>query len=75
MKTQPLLLILAALVALAVVVVGGAIALKMTDTPIALVTGLATVLGGAVVAFVGKTQVFAPATVEQLVKSAKDGAS
>jgi hypothetical protein len=70
MKTQPLLVILACFAASVALIVGSAIALKLTDTPISLVAGVASVLGGDVVALVGKTTVFSPATTENLLTSA-----
>lgn len=70
MKTQPLIVILAVFAASVALLVGCAIALKMTDTPISLVAGLCSVLGGAIVALVGRTTVFSPASAEKLVTKA-----
>jgi hypothetical protein len=72
-------MILLAVTILVAVLVGGAIVLKLTDTPLAAVAGLASVLGAAAVAVVGQGRVYAPATVEQIKKdliaaTAKDGA-
>lgn len=70
MKTQPLLVVLAVFAASVALIVGSAIALKMTDTPISLVAGVASVLGGAVVALIGRSTVYSPAATEAMVVKA-----
>ena len=70
MKTQPLLVIFAVFAGAVALLVGSAIALKMTDTPVSIVAGVASVLGGAIVALIGKASVFSQATTETLVTDA-----